>query len=96
MLLILLVILAVSLTVSLIYIAGVRKAYTNVLADRDNYVQQLITSQQQIARIETECNFLKITIADILKRPAIATISEENMHQLAGFLESIFAPERMN
>lgn len=96
MLNVLLVLLSAALVVSLVYIRGVRLAYKSVLADRDAYVQQLISSEQRVARAETECNFMKITLADVLKRPAHVTLTEENIHHLASLIESIFAPERMN
>jgi hypothetical protein len=93
---VLLVILAVLLTVSVVYIYGLRKAF-KILGDNNlELTQRAIESERQAARAETELTYMKLTLNNVLQRPVNAVLNEEHMHQLAGLIESIVRPEGMN
>ncbi len=94
--LILPVILSVALTLAVFYILGLRKAYLAINADQARTIQQTIESERRAARAETELTYMKLTLNNVLQRPAMAVLNEEHMHQLAGLIESILKPERMN
>jgi hypothetical protein len=93
---ILLVILAVLLTVSLVYIRGLRQAFKVLSQQSVDYTHRAIESERRAASAETELAYMKLTLQNVLQRPAVVAMSEENMQHLAGLIESVMAPERMN
>lgn len=93
---VLLVILTVSTVLSLAYIFGLRKTYASLLADRDGYVQQVIQAEQRAARSETECTYMKLTLNNVLQRPAVAMVSEDLIQQFAAIVQSITKPGMEN
>ena len=79
------------------YIFGLRKAYLALNADQARMMQQVIESEREAARADTECQYMKLTLAQTLQRPAVAVVSDENLQQFAAVIESILkAPDRMN
>ena len=93
---VLLVILAVALTLAVFYILGLRKAYIALNSDQARIIQQTIESERRASRAETELTYMKLTLNNVLSRPAVAAMTEENVQQLAALIESILKPERMN
>ena len=92
----LLVILAVGLTVALVYIHGLRQAFTVLSQQSAEYMQRAIESERQAARAEAELAYTKLTLNNVLQRPAMAVLNEGHIHQLAALIESMLKPERLN
>lgn len=93
---VLLVILTVSTVLSLAYIFGLRKTYEALRAERDSFVQQLLHYEQRATKAETDAMYLKLTLNDSLKRPAVAMVSEDLIQQFAAIVQSITKPGMEN
>src|SRR5437879_3525481 len=92
----LLVILSVALTVSLVYIHGLRVSFKVLRKKRIEMTQRAIETERRASRAETELTYMKLTLNNVLQRPAVAVLDEEFAQQLAGLIESMLKPERMN
>jgi len=93
---VLLVILAVLLTVALVYIHGLRQAFKVLSQQSVDYTHRAIESERRAASAETELMYMKLTLNNVLQRPAIAVLDEESMQQLGALIQSMLKPERMN
>ena len=94
---ILLVILSAS-TVGLLFLYVTCTKELKVARDeRDGYCNQTILAEREAARAETELQYMKLTLTQVLQRPAVAVISDDNLQQFAAVIESILkSPDRMN
>jgi hypothetical protein len=43
---------------------------------------------------ETECQYMKVTLANVLQRPAVAVITEDHIQSFASIVHGIINPEK--
>ena len=97
---ILLVFLAVGWTItgilSVFRIRSLRE-FNDILADGQAEAQEFkIEAERRTVAAETENQYLKATLAQVLQRPAIAAFTDENIQQLVALIQSLIKPNTMN
>jgi hypothetical protein len=99
-LLILLVILAVGWAVtgvlSVFYIRGLRESNEWLHEAQSESAMRAIDAERAQATAQTETVFLKQSLAQVLQRPAIAVLTDENVQQLGAIIQSFLKPTSLN
>ena len=65
-----------------------------ILSDAHAEAQDLrIDAERRAEAAETECGFLRATVAGMIQRPAVAVMTNEHIQQFASIVQSIVHPE---
>ena len=78
-----------------LYVIRIRDAreHLGFLAEAQAEAQDLrIEAERARSVAETESQYMKITLANVIQRPAIAVMTDENIQQLAALIESVIKP----
>jgi len=87
---------AVTGVLSVFRIRGLRET-NEILGYGQAEAQDLRTEAERARAIaETESQYLKATVAQILQRPAVAVLTDENIQQLVALIQSFIKPNTMN
>ena len=77
-------------------IRGLREANDFLSEAQSEAAYRAIEAERARGVAETESQYMKITLANLIQRPAVAVLTEENIQQLGAILQSFLKPERMN
>ena len=77
-------------------IRGLRESNEFLSEAQSESAYRAIEAERARGVAETEAQYMKITLANVLQRPAVAVLTEENIQQLGAIMESFVKPERMN
>ena len=64
---------------------------------REELMQSALDAEKRAGVAETESQYMKLTLANVLQRPAVAVMTDENIQQLGAIIEGFMkAPDKMN
>lgn len=87
---------AITGVLSVFRIRGLRET-NEILGYGQAEAQDLrIEAEKSRAIAETESQYLKATLAQVLQRPAVAVLTDENIQQLVALIQSFIKPNTMN
>jgi hypothetical protein len=98
---IVLILLVVSLTIGQVLcvfrISGLRESNMFLHEAQSEAMGRAINAEREAARAEEQAVQLKATLVQVLQRPAIVGLTEENVRQLAALIKSLTTqPNQMN
>jgi hypothetical protein len=83
-----------------LYIFRIRDAgeHISFLAEaQSEFANRAIEAERARGVAETESQYMKLTLANVLQRPAVAVMTDENIQQLGAIIEGFMkAPDKMN
>ena len=75
---------------------GLREANEFLSEAQSESAYKAIEAERRAATAETECQYMKLTLANVLQRPAVAVMTDDNIQQLAALIESMIKPNSLN
>jgi hypothetical protein len=64
---------------------------------QSEFANRAIEAERARGIAETESQYMKLTLANVLQRPAVAVMTDENIQQLGAIIEGFMkAPDKMN
>jgi ribosomal protein L10 len=78
-------------------IRGLRETIGYLEVAREELMQSALDAEKRAGVAETESQYMKLTLANVLQRPAVAVMTDENIQQLGAIIESVMkAPDKLN
>ena len=76
---------------------GLRETIGYLEVAREELMQSALDAEKRAGVAETESQYMKLTLANVLQRPAVAVMTDENIQQLGAIIESVMkAPDKLN
>lgn len=83
-----------------LYVIRIRDARSNLefLSEAQaDFANRAIEAERARGIAETESQYMKLTLANVLQRPAVAVMTDENIQQLGAIIETFMKPpNKMN